>query len=175
MSDLNKQTHFERFGLAENFDIDLDLLEEKYLHFQQLFHPDKLAHKSKEEQINLEHNSILITESYDILKDSLKRAIYLLKLKGINIDDDNCPINPSPATLILVMEFREELLEAQDIERIDEIRDGIKDDLKQLMKQVKVIFATKNYQLAAEKLIEAKYLDKILIDIKAQKQKIKNG
>ncbi len=172
MSAVSRKNHFERFDLEENFELDLDLLEEKYLAFQQLFHPDKLVHKNKEEQIDLEHNSILINESYEILKDPLKRAIYLLKLKGINIDSDSCEIKPDNATLIKNLELRELIFETSDKSTLNEIRKSCQNELKSILQKTKLEFEQKNYKKSALNLIEAKYLEKTISEIKKKITKI---
>lgn len=171
MPDLNRQNHFQRFDLEENFDIDLDLLEEKYLNYQQLFHPDKLAHKSKKDQINLEHNSILITESYEILKDSLKRAIYLLKLSGIDINDDNCDIKPDQETLIENLELRESIFENDEIPELNEIKKSCQNEIKLLVKRSKKYFEKQDFEKCALPLIKAKYFNKAILEIKKKIKK----
>lgn len=169
MTDLNKQNHFEKFNYQESFDLDLDDLESKYLAFQKQFHPDKLVGKSKEEQVNLEHNSVLINEAFEILKSPLNRAIYLLKLKGININDDNCKIKPDHETLIENLELREIIFETTDKEKLKEIKKSCQKEIKIILNKTKEFFDAQDFKNCALELIKAKYLDKSLIEIKKKK------
>lgn len=164
MDNLNLKNHFEKFDLIPSFDIDLDVLEEKYLTFQHIFHPDKLV--GKEAQIDLEYNSVLINEAYQILKNPLKRAIYLLKLKKIDIDNDNCPIKPDQETLISNLELREFIFETEDKEKLENLKKSCGNEIKLILKTAKSDFEQKNYEKAALNLIKAKYLDKSVIEIK---------
>lgn len=169
MSDLNKQNHFDKFNYQESFELDLDDLESKYLDLQKQFHPDKLANKSKEDRINLEHNSVLINEAFEILRSPLKRAIYLLKLNGININDDGCKIKPDHETLIENLELRETIFETSDKEKLKDIKKSCQKEIKIILEKSKELFNANDFEKSALELIKAKYLDKSLIEIKNKK------
>jgi len=159
---LERLNHFQKFNLETSFQIDLSELETKYLKLQQQFHPDTAIEKPQD-QIN----SILINQAYQILKTPIKRAIYLLQLQGINIDSEECSIKPSQENLVLVMEIREDILENVDnLEQISNIRQKIKALIATEMPQIADLLILKQYQIAAQKLIKVKYLDKIIADLK---------
>jgi molecular chaperone HscB len=159
---LEKLNHFQKFNLEPSFQIDLTDLETKYLKLQQQFHPD-----SATEQTEAEINSILINQAYQILKNPLKRAVYLLQLKGINIDSETCEIKPSQENLVFIMELREEILENQNNQsQIDLSKQKIKKFIAEEMLQVADLLDQDQYQTAAQKLIRIKYLDKIIFDLK---------
>ena len=124
MNNLDKKNYFQRFDLEESFDIDLEILEEKYLSAQSEFHPDKLIDKNAEERIDLEMNSILLNEAYEVLKDSLARAIYFFKVKvGIDINNDaSCKIKPSQEILVENLELRELIFETESKEVLIDLR-----------------------------------------------------
>ena len=169
---MNKLNHFEKFSFTANFDINIDELEHGYLKLQQQFHPDALLYKNQDEQDAAMINSININEAYKILKNPIQRAIYLLKLEGINIDDDNCKIKPIHETLITVLELKEKISESKDIQEIEEIKNYLEEEIAELMQLVKENFAHKNYDLAAQNLIKIKYFDKTIADLKLKKQNI---
>ena len=159
---LEKLNHFQKFNLETEFQINLSELENKYLKLQQQFHPDTAI-----DQTVAEINSILINQAYQILKNPTKRAIYLLQLQGINIDDEACIIKPSQDNLVLVMELREEILDNKDNPiTIDLVKQKIKKIIADEMPQVADLLVEKQYQIAAQKLIKIKYLDKIILDLK---------
>lgn len=171
MLKFDKKDHFEKLELEPNFDLNLNDLEAKYLHFQQIFHPDKLVNKSKEEQIDLEHNSFLLNEAYEILKNPLKRAIYLLKLQGIDIDSDNCHVKPNHKILTEILELRELIFETENKDELNKIRNSCQMEINNILEIAKKEFLTKNYFYCAEWLIKAKYLDKSLLEIKTKLKK----
>lgn len=162
---LEKLNHFQKFNLETEFQIDLSDLENKYLKLQQQFHPDLAT-----DQTEAEINSILINQAYQILKNPIKRSIYLLQLQGINIDSEECIIKPSHENLILIMELREEILDSgNDQTQIDLIKQKIKKTIADEMPQIADLLTRQKYQDAAQKLIKLKYLDKIIFDLKNSK------
>ena len=155
---LDKLNHFQKFNLEAKFSIDELNLETTYLKLQRQFHPD-----SSPDQTQDQINSILINQAYQILKNPIKRAIYLLQLNGINIDSEECLTKPSTETLMLIMEIREEIFEAKNAQNpIDDIRKRIKKMINDEIPQIANSLAEEQYEEAAQKLIKVKYLDKII-------------
>jgi molecular chaperone HscB len=159
---LETLNHFQKFNLEPSFQVSSTELETKYLQLQQQFHPDTAA-----DQTESEINSILINQAYKILKNPLKRAIYLLQLQGINIESEECVIKPSHENLVLVMEIREEILENKNDQiQINLIKQKIKKLIAEEMLIISDLLTEEKYQEAAQKLIKLKYLDKIIFDLK---------
>jgi molecular chaperone HscB len=167
MINLNLLNHFEKFSLVADFDLDVDLLENKYLQLQKEFHPDSNLNSNQD---SADLNSIAVNEAYKILKNPLKRAVYLLKLNGINIEDDNCEVKPEQETLMLILELKEKLFGSDDADEALQIKDFATKEIKNLMKEIKTDFKNKQIKNAAQKLIKVKYLDKILQDLKLKNQ-----
>lgn len=164
------KNYFEKFSLSPAFDINLDDLEQKYLTLQQQYHPDQLLHKTVGEQDTAAIESININEAYKILKNPISRAIYLLKLQGINIDDDNCPIKPDHSTLMQVLELREEISQIKNKDEINQIRNNLESEITRLMQEVKKNFSKNDFNQVAQFLIKIKYFDKTIADLKLKKQ-----
>lgn len=159
---LEQLNHFEKFNLKTSFLVDTKALEAAYLKLQQQFHPDVASN-----QTEAEINSILINQAYQILKNPIKRASYLLQLQNINIDSEESLIKPSTKTLMIIMELREEISDNQkDLVKINECKQKIKILIEQEIKQVANFLIENQYQQAAQNLIMVKYLDKIISDLK---------
>ncbi len=166
---LEKLNHFAKFNLETVFSIDEKELETAYLQQQRKFHPDKNQNQNNQDynQNQAEINSILINQAYQILKNPIKRAIYLLQLQNINIEDETNKTNPSKEVLMLIMELREEILEHKDnSEKIAHIQASIKALIKEEMAEISQLFLQNNFTSITQKLIKVKYLDKILLDLK---------
>jgi molecular chaperone HscB len=136
--------------------------------------PDQVvAMGSALQDYNLNHkdselNSTLTNQAYQILTKPVKRAIYILQLQGIDIDNDECHIKPTNAILMDIMEIREEIAESEERpEEIRQIKQRIKKDIKNKLLEVKETLEQKKYEIAAQKLIEIRYLDKIISDLKS--------
>ncbi|MCB1645997.1 MAG: Fe-S protein assembly co-chaperone HscB [Pseudomonadales bacterium] len=101
-----QQNHFELFRLPVSFSVDLNELGSRYRELQKSVHPDRFAGGSDQNKRLSVQWATRINEAYDTLKSPLPRAIYMLKLAGLEIAH-----NPSldPAFLMEQIELREEL------------------------------------------------------------------
>ena len=121
--DLTK-SFFQVFGLTPQYDLDINQLMSAYRELQKQVHPDRFATASdREKRFSMQWASYL-NEGLETLKSPVRRAIYLLKLKGIEIDvHDNRVIDPM--FLMEQMELRESLekveAEANPYGKLDEI------------------------------------------------------
>ena len=105
--DLSKN-FFQLFAQPVSFDIDMSKLMDAYRSLQKVVHPDHFASGTdKEKRLSIEMAAHL-NEGVDTLKKPVKRAIYLLKLQGVDVDfEKNTAM--SPMFLMDQMELREQL------------------------------------------------------------------
>jgi len=76
------QDHFQRLGLPRRFSVDSDALEAAYLAKSREAHPDFHALGTAAEQDASLRDTAAVNEAYLILRDSFRRADYLLGLLG---------------------------------------------------------------------------------------------
>ena len=101
------ENYFQLFEIEKSVLIDLNVLEDKYLELQKEFHPDKYVNASdQEKRISLQITSY-INEAYNTLKNDYLKSIYLLKIEGYKLEDQNNTISDS-VFLMHQMELREE-------------------------------------------------------------------
>lgn len=154
--------HFTRLGLKPGFEIDEADLERKYFAFQRAFHPDRFAAKStRERALSMQHATSL-NEAYDVLKDTLKRAEYLLSITGGGEDETGCTTVDDPVLLIEAMELREELADAEDGDTVAGIVARARTDIDDCVSELKAAFATDDLETAAKRTIRLKYLSKLM-------------
>ncbi len=104
------QNYFELFGLPVGFDIDTELLAERYRELQRTVHPDRFANASERDRRLSMQRATQINEAFHALKQPLARARYLLELYGVNVDDER-DTHVDPEFLMEQMELRERLSE----------------------------------------------------------------
>ena len=104
------KNHFELFGLAPVFHIDMERLDQAYREIQVQIHPDKFAHLGEQEQRMAMQWTTHANEAYQILKRPLSRARYLLQLRGVDIQEDSNTVMPAEF-LMEQMEWREAVAE----------------------------------------------------------------
>ncbi len=150
--------HFEIFQLPQKFSLDENALEQKYFEFQKQFHPDKAGLDEIE-------RSIAINNAYAVLKNPLKRAIHILQLNGIDLENDSKATKPDFATLEQVLEIQEKLPNLS-MEEISILRKNLVKEIKSLIADAAVNLENKDFSTASQYLIKAKYFDKIVQDLK---------
>ena len=116
----------------------MDHVQQCYLDLQKAVHPDKFANASdQEKRVSMQQTS-WINEAYNTLKLPVDRAIYLLKLKGVDINMET-ETTMDAAFLMQQMETREAMENAsssQDpLATLDEISVEIKSMTQLMMKE----------------------------------------
>jgi len=104
----SSKNFFQLFALPVSFDINMSKLMDAYRSLQKVVHPDHFASGTdKEKRLSIEMAAHL-NDGVDTLKKPVKRAIYLLKLQGVDVDfEKNTAM--SPMFLMDQMELREQL------------------------------------------------------------------
>src|SRR5439155_15856179 len=78
------QNHFELFGLPERFVVDAAALEARYRELQREVHPDRFAAAPEIERRASMQRATRVNEAYQTLKSPLRRAVYILQLRGVD-------------------------------------------------------------------------------------------
>ncbi|UXC34988.1 Fe-S protein assembly co-chaperone HscB [Cupriavidus gilardii] len=106
-----KDDYFALFGLPARFTVDEAALDAAYRTVQSQAHPDRFAHAGDAERRVAMQWAAHANEAYRTLRQPLKRAIYLLSLRGIDIQAENNTAM-APDFLMQQMEWREALQDA---------------------------------------------------------------
>src|ERR1700733_8927683 len=81
--------YFSFFGLPPKLDLDVKVLEKDFYDLSRRLHPDLNARAdSKEQEWSLEQSSLL-NDAYRTLKDPIKRTEYLLRLEGVELEEQS--------------------------------------------------------------------------------------
>ncbi len=104
--------HFELFGITQQFDLNVAALSTQFRDLQRQFHPDKFATASERDRLLAVQKAAQINDAFQVLKQPISRAEYLLFLKGIDIRNEQSTMQ-DPIFLMEQMELREAL---EDIE-----------------------------------------------------------
>ena len=153
---------FRRLGIEPDFDIDLDLIEKRYLGFQRAIHPDRFASKPAKERALAQAQSVALNEAYETLKDPLRRAAYLLSLKGIDASVSKDETVRDPELLMEAMEAREALMEATSIAKVERLQAKAGADAIAILSDLSKAFASDDLAAANRLTTRLKYLRKYL-------------
>jgi len=81
--------YFTFFGLPAKLDIDAAVLEKDFYQLSRKLHPDLSARASSQEQEWSLEQSSLLNDAYRTLRDPIKRTQYLLKLEGVELEEQS--------------------------------------------------------------------------------------
>ena len=157
------QDYFKLLSIERKYDIDLKKLDQEYFAMQIKYHPDRAIDKiQKQENLSI---SIDVNKAYNILKDDLKRAEYILLLNGLNIAD------PSVRTNISDLELQNIWNELEILENIEDLIILENFYNQKILKKNKLIatltneFEQKKLQDALDSTIKLKYLNNLIENI----------
>ncbi|XP_058084674.1 iron-sulfur cluster co-chaperone protein HscB homolog [Magnolia sinica] len=119
--------YFQIFGLEKRYDVPGENLDSKYKNWQKKLHPDLVHSKSEEERTYAAEQSARVIDAYRTLSKPLSRALYLLKLEGVHVDEEKTVSDPELLTEI--MEIREAVDDADDSEALKQIQSQIQSKL----------------------------------------------
>jgi molecular chaperone HscB len=120
-------TFFELFGLKPSVDLDVKALEATHRQLALAHHPDRVtAADAKTRRLALERTGQL-NEGLKVLRDPVRRAFYLLKLQGVDLENEQSAAKAQmpQAFLIEVLERREALEAAIDGKRLPQVESMI--------------------------------------------------
>jgi molecular chaperone HscB len=103
-----KQNYFDLFDIDIGFDIEKAKLRVRQQQLQAEFHPDRFVTGSDLEKRLSVQQASWVNEAYQTLIDPVKRSRYLLKLCGVEVNDES-ETTSDTAFLMEQIELREEL------------------------------------------------------------------
>src|ERR1700674_2288760 len=81
--------YFSFFGLPRKLNVDVLRLERDFYELSRKLHPDLNARADKREQEWSLEQSSLLNDAYRTLKDPIKRTQYLLRLEGVELEEQS--------------------------------------------------------------------------------------
>lgn len=163
-------SHFELFGLAPAFAIDLERLEKAYREIQSRVHPDRFAHAGDAERRASLQWTTRVNEAYRALKSPVQRASHILALRGVDVAFETNTAMPQEF-LMQQMELRE-ALEAAVAEKSHDQLTKLQADLQQDKQSLEARLAERidqhgDYLGAAGLVRELQFLEKLEAEIDA--------
>jgi molecular chaperone HscB len=81
--------YFDFFSLPRKLTLDVVALEKQFYTLSRKLHPDRFAGKTVAEQEAALAQSSLLNDAYRTLKDPILRTQYLLKLEGVELEEQS--------------------------------------------------------------------------------------
>jgi molecular chaperone HscB len=127
--------YFDMFGLPPKLNLDVQALEKQFYRYSRKLHPDVYARAAQQEQDWSLAQASLLNDAYRTLKNPLERTKYLLKLEGVQFEEERGAgnLNPSkvPADLLEeVFELNMQLEELRQNQKMGEDDPQLRRDLE---------------------------------------------
>ncbi|MGQ7843694.1 Fe-S protein assembly co-chaperone HscB [Granulosicoccus sp. 3-233] len=166
---------FDLFGLPVQFAIDESTLIARFQDLQRQLHPDRFASKPAAERRWSMQAASHVNEGYQTLKHDLKRAIYLLTLNGVSVDEET-DTQMSPMFLMEQMEYREALEAAEaaadPLEKLDAVRGQLKAGVREQMQNFDQAAGAGNWDEARTTVRQWQFLDKLAREVKSMEERL---
>jgi molecular chaperone HscB len=138
------QNFFTLLKIPEVFVVDLEKLDQNYQNIQKEIHPDRFASFDEKTKLESIKKTAQVNDAYQILKSPIRRAEYLLQLKGVNIHDEKHKVVPQDF-LMQQMEWREELeIRKQNKLALEKLAIDIQKNKNKMLNQLPALFNDKD-------------------------------
>lgn len=155
LSELNP---FLIFSLPQTFDIDVSLIENKYLSIQKDLHPDKFISKTSQEKDYATQHSANVNDAYLKLKSPIKRAELMFYVNGKKCPTDENQTVQDEEVLMNILLKRENLQNATTIKEINHIIYSSKAESSKYIEIISQAFSSNDFVYAGKVLVNLSYL-----------------
>jgi molecular chaperone HscB len=159
--------HFELFGLPVRHTVAMDALDRAYRDLQSQVHPDRFANASDAERRVAMQRATQANEAYRTLKSPLRRAVYLLSLRGIDVNSESSAAM-EPAFLMQQLEWRESVEDARsakNVAALEKLRDELAAEKRSRHERLAALLDSGADQPAAEAARQLMFIEKLEQDI----------
>ena len=169
MASLN-DSHFDLFDLPAQFALDSGALDHAYRTVQAQVHPDRFAAAGDAQKRIAMQWATRTNEAYQTLRDPLKRATYLLSLRGIDVGAENNTAM-EPAFLMQQMEWRENIEDAaaaKNVDALDALLGELRDEERMRFDKLGASLDSGANQAASEAVRQLMFIERVASEISAQ-------
>jgi molecular chaperone HscB len=164
--------HFEVFGLAPALELDVKALEQKLRDLSLEVHPDRFAHADAKTRLVALEKTTALNDAFKVLKDPVRRAFYVLKLKGIDLENESTAAQAKMPMAFLeeVMERREQLeaLKARkDVTKARAMADDIERQKQAALEAAKAALSSDDVAEATHQLGRVRYFTRFVEEVEA--------
>lgn len=167
-------SHFTLFGLPEQFAIETNALDEAYRTVQSQVHPDRFAAAGDAQKRIAMQWATRANEAYQTLRNPLRRATYLLHLRGIDVGAENNTAM-EPAFLMQQMEWRENIEDAaaaKNVDALDALLAELRDEERARLGKLAALLDSGANQAASEAVRQLMFIERVAADIDTQIERL---
>jgi molecular chaperone HscB len=169
-------SHFDLFDLPAQYVLDASTLDHAYRTVQSQVHPDRFAAAGDAQKRIAMQWATRTNEAYQTLRDPLKRATYLLKLRGIDVGAENNTAM-EPAFLMQQMEWREGIEDAaaaKNVDALDALLAELRDEERIRFSKLGALLDSGANQPAGEAVRQLMFIERVAAEIATQIERLDN-
>ncbi|EAY68458.1 Co-chaperone Hsc20 [Burkholderia dolosa AU0158] len=169
-----KDSHFDLFHLPAQFALDEAALDAAYRTVQTQVHPDRFAAAGDAQKRIAMQWATRANEAYRTLRDPLKRATYLLSLRGVDVGAENNTAM-EPAFLMQQMEWREGIEDAaaaRNVDALDALLAELRDEKRVRLERLGTLLDNGADQAAAEAVRQLMFIERVASEVTAQIERL---
>lgn len=155
--------YFQIFGQEQRYELKGENLEGKYKEWQKKLHPDLVHSKSEKEKSYAAGQSARVIDAYRTLREPLSRALYLLQLAGVLVDEEKTIIDSE--LLAEMMDVREAVEEASDHKVLTEIQCQLQRKYEEWSNSFRDAFNKRDFDSAISATQRMRYFERAIEEI----------
>ncbi len=163
--------HFELFGLPIQFELDGSLLASQFRELQRRFHPDNFVTASERDRLMAMRQASQINDAYQILKDPIARAEYILILNGHDIRGEQQTLQDA-AFLMEQMELRETLHELETEAALSDFDVKVSTMYRNHLQQVRKALDNACWEQATDRVRKLKFIAKLKNEVERVEEQL---
>ena len=170
-------SHFDLFHLPQTFAVEPQKLDDAYRTVQGQVHPDRFAAAGDAQKRLAMQWATHANEAYQTLRDPLKRARYMLSLRGIDVDAENNTAM-EPAFLMQQMEWRENIEDAagaKNIGALDALLDDLREEERVRFTKLEALLDSGSNQAASEAVRQLMFIERVAHEIGVQIERLEHA
>ena len=154
------------------FDVDVSAIDRLYFDLQRQLHPDRFATKAPKEKALSQQQATALNDAYEVLKDPLKRADYMVHVLGVDVLPEGCNLVNDQAILMEAMEMREKLMMADSMGALNDIQRETKSEIDDVLTALSLAFKGEDIRGACQLTTRLKYLDKMMGEVRQARARL---
>lgn len=167
-------SHFDLFDLPPTYAIDAKKLDDAYRTVQAQVHPDRFAAAGDAQKRVAMQWATRANEAYQTLRDPLKRATYMLSLRGVHADAENNTAM-EPAFLMQQMEWRENIEDAagaRNLGALEALLHELRDQERIRFEKLAALIDSHSDQAASEAVRQLMFIERVASEIGVQIERL---
>ncbi|CCD40732.1 Chaperone protein HscB [Candidatus Paraburkholderia kirkii UZHbot1] len=167
-------SHFDLFGLPPTFVVDRQKLDDAYRTVQAQVHPDRFAAAGDVQRRLAMQWATHANEAYQTLRDPLKRARYMLSLRGVDAENNTAM---ELAFLMQQMEWRENIEDAagaKNIGALEALLDELREEERVRFTKLEALIDSRSDRAAGAAVRQLMFIERVAHEIGAQIERLEH-